>query len=48
MLALPMAAKNRPDTPVVWLIPSPTAATMQHGLHETVKSAHNQKTIKTE
>lgn len=32
MLALPIASKNRPETPVVLLMPSPTAATMQHGL----------------
>ena len=31
-LALLVASKNRPDTPVVWLVPSTTAAIMQYGL----------------
>lgn len=31
-LALLVASKNRPDTRVVWLVPSTTAAIMQYGL----------------
>ena len=39
MLALPIALKKRPATPVVLLIPSPTAATIQHGLRKTKQRA---------